>query len=406
MKKQWIVALGILALLFSLGGTAGATNFADDDCGNPDSTIDTAAEAVRVANGYDCPGVDLVIKTNLNDNAPSDIVDHVLSITAKSIKIEGPGVEIINDNPASEVRMIAANGDIIIKDATIKARDNLVIRCDNPAACKVDIDDSEIIASLNLDTVSGGGTLRITGQGDVTIDNTTTYAGDILHIVSTKGMVRWFCPVTGGGCKDPNVSNRAVELCGVPPGTPPAVFPCTVTFLLAKDLKDVCFPGVSVTCGGANKEMGIDAKLDVDIRGSTINALSHLNITSFTGSILAGPVGGSKTDLTVATGMNMTAKKTIELMEATIDVGTSLNVKADCAGVPVGVCCINAVKSDIEAKDIRMTANNGAGLICLCEATLNDIGADLPTLNGDSTAPFGPNVDEDAVECAVAAIIS
>jgi len=52
MKKQWIVALGILALLFFFGGPAGAANFADDDCGNPDSTIDTPAEAVRVANGY------------------------------------------------------------------------------------------------------------------------------------------------------------------------------------------------------------------------------------------------------------------------------------------------------------------------------------------------------------------
>src|SRR3990167_7708947 len=97
MKKQLIVTLGILALVFSLGGPAGAVvNYADDDCANPDATIDTAIEAVRVANGYNCAGVDLVINTSLSDNAPSDIVDVEVSIRARTITIVGPDVLDIN----------------------------------------------------------------------------------------------------------------------------------------------------------------------------------------------------------------------------------------------------------------------------------------------------------------------
>jgi len=378
MKKRWLVALGILALMLAIGGQAGALDFGDDDCANPDSVIDTPAEAVRVANGYNCPGVDLVIKTSLNDNPPSDIVDGTLPITAKSITV-GPHVnpvlqvEIINEEPNSVMRLIAKNGDIIISQASIKARNFLEIRCDAPATCKVDVDDSEIIGSATLQAVfpPPSGVLRIVAQGDVELTNSIIFGGSLLAIISNNGKVTFICP-GAGGCRDPLTSSKAVELCGVPPGTPPAVFPCTVTFDTAQDLKKVCLPGV--TCGGGGKEIDIRAKLDIILTGSTIIGADHVVVRSSDGSLLA-----DNANLT-ADSWRITVKVLVTIKDAVITAVGVIRIEAtDCTGTlaPGAPFCVDAEGATLDA------ANGGT-------PTLNGVVVGVPDpactpLNGKTT---------------------
>lgn len=400
MKKQLIVALGILALVFSLGGPAGAViNFADDNCAENPFTVDTAAKAARVANGYNCAAVDLTITTSLNDNAPSDIVDQDLPITAKSITITGP-LEIINDVSLSSIRLVAAGGNLTIKDASIKAKELVRLECKG-ALCTVDVDDSELVASFDLTLTAGStGDLRILANGNIDIQNTTTWGAALLHIISTNGSITWFCPGSGG-CKDPNLSKPDIitSQCG-----DPIVFPCTATFDNSKELKQVCFPGV--TCGGGGKEIGIRAKGDIDVSGSTIKANDHISFVSTEGSFKGGKKGSNVTTITAPDNLTISVKGTIDISEATITSGNSLNITAGSGCPAAPAVCINGRKSDLEGDNIIMKANNGLGVIDLCEASVDDLGADLPTLNGDSTSPFDPNVLDTAAECAPAGAAS
>ncbi len=395
MKKQLIVALGILALVFSLGGPAGAVlNFADDDCGNPDTTIDTPAEAARVANGYNCAGVDLTITTSLNDNAPSDIVDQNLQISAKSLTITGP-LEIINDVALSSIRLVAEGGNIKITDAIIKAKDLLRLECKG-VLCTIDVDDSELVASFDFSlTGSSTGDLLIIANGPINIKNTTTWGAALLHITSKSGSITWFCP-GAGGCKDPNLSKPDIitSQCG-----DPIVFPCTATFDNSKELKEVCFPGV--TCGGGAKEIGVRAKGDIDVSGSTIKALDHISFVS-----TEGQFKGKKSTLTAPDNLTISVKGPIDISEATITSGNALNITAGSGCPAAPAVCINGRKSDLEGDNITIRANNALGVIDLCEASVDDLGADLPTLNGDSTSPFDPNVLDTAAECAPAGAAS
>lgn len=398
MKKQLIVALGILALVFSLRGPAGAANFADDDCANPDATINTAAEAVRVANGYNCPGVDLIINTSLDLTTN---LDELLEIKAKTIKIVGPDVvtpaqrvEIIHNagNPAKDIR-ITTTGDITISEAEIKAPDVLKITCTAPA-CKIDVKLSEIIASSSLLFGDPGGRLEIVAQGDLDIKTSTIYGGANLTIDSKTGSVVFICKPGEGGCKDPLVSSKDKELCGDPP-----VYPCTVTFADSKALKEVCIQSPGVRCGGGAIELHILAALDIDLTGSKIEGFGSFRIFSSKGRLLASGAELSADNFNIGIKGDGTAPS-INFQDAKLTATGNIRIEAGSGCPAAPAVCVNAQGADMIASDIKITANNGKGVIVVCDASLDDLGGDKPVLNGDNSPPYDPNVADTAAECA------
>ena len=412
MKKQLIVTLGILALVFSLGGPAGAVvNYADDDCANPDATIDTAIEAVRVANGYNCAGVDLVINTSLSDNAPSDIVDVEVSIRARTITIVGPDVldinkrvQIINDMTDSKLFLIST-GNMSITEGSIKAHKELKLTC-SLLNCDIIVRDSDLIAALDFIDPQGGGALRIDAGRNFDSQRSTVHGGDLLEIDAATGSITLKCKPGEGGCKDPLVSSVAVELCdktgpggvGPPDGIPD--YPCDVTFADEKELRATCIQSPGVKCNGGHKEKRFTAKTDVDITDSKITSVEHMTFTAKDGQIKA-----SGAELS-AEAIVMTAKGPINISKAIIKTTageTKITAGSGCPALPG--TCINGREADIEGINVLMTANSGNARIDVCGATITDLGPDKPTFNGDTTAPFSrvvlgfETIIDDAGEC-------
>jgi hypothetical protein len=97
----------------------------------------------------------------------------------------------------------------------------------------------------------------------------------------------------------------------------------------------------------------------------------------------------------------------VDISDAVINTGTDTTILVGTGCIaPVlpldpADTCINANGATINASNIVMRANFGNGVIDVCEANLNDFGADFPTLNGDSTPPYdaNPNVVDTAAEC-------
>ncbi|MBI4491026.1 MAG: hypothetical protein HY694_18245 [Deltaproteobacteria bacterium] len=178
-----------------------------------------------------------------------------------------------------------------------------------------------------------------------------------------------------------------------------ADFPCTVTFATSKELKDVCFPGV--TCGGGAKEIDVFAKNDIDVSGSTIKGNDHMNFRSSQGNFK-----GAKSTITAPDNIVITVRGTVDISEATITSGNSLNINAGTGCPAAPAVCINGQKSDLEGENVIIRANNALGVIDLCEASVDDTGSDLPTLNGDTKPDvpvvgpgYTPNVKDTEGEC-------
>jgi hypothetical protein len=284
-----------------------------------------------------------------------------------------------------------------MSEAEIKAPDILKITCTAPG-CKIDIKLSEIIASSTLLFGDPGGRLEIVAQGNIDIKTSTIYGGANLVIDSKTGSVVFICKPGEGGCKDPLVSSVAVDLCGVPPGTPPAVFPCNVTFADAKALKEVCIQAPGVRCGGGAIELHILAALDIDLTGSKIEGFGSFRIFSSNGRLLASGAELSADNFNIGIKGNGTAPS-INFLDAKLTATGNIRIEAGsgCPALP-GVC-INAQGADMIAQDIKITANNTKGLIVVCDASLDDLGGDKPVLNGDSSPPYDPNVADTAAEC-------
>ncbi|WP_337286646.1 hypothetical protein [Candidatus Methylomirabilis sp.] len=392
MRKQWIAALGILVLALAIGGWAEAAPVQTClDTGNTEHIVDTAPEAAAVgAGGYFNTDCHLIIKTSL-----TGVVATKLLLYAGSITIMGPDVlappnpvSVDNETPNSELEIAAKKGNITIFEASIKARTKVVVRCQT-SNCMIDVDDSELIASITKTTAFAPpfvGDLFLLAQGDIDSQTSTLFGLNKFVIISYHGNVTVSCP--GGsvsGCQDPVVSSRAVELCGtcplgaVCPPDPrglPLVFPCTVTFATQDDISDVCFkdrPGV--TCGGGGSEGRIQARKKIDLHGSTIKVISHLTIQS---------TGGCPAPL-------------------------PLNPAPDPTPNPTTVC-INLEGALLVADDLVILANSSAGansgVIDLCGAeaanaalapnkppqaagatVLEDTGG-VSTINGDTAPPW------------------
>lgn len=406
MRSTWLVLVSAIFLLVAAFVPAeAALNYADDICpdaGGTEFVVDTLAEALVVQNGYNLIACNIIIKISLNP------VDNAFIIKAKSIRVEGDGVtalDIINATVTGDVTLLAVGGNINIVNASVKAKDIVRLECTAPL-CRIDVDDSSIIASQSLDpfNIPGDpgsgfatlGELFITARGDIDLQRSDIYGGAGVHFDSQQGGVAWFCPGPGAsGCIDPFAKPFVADtLC-------PQGFPCSVTFQTAADLKAVCFPGLpGRVCGGGHTEIRVTAYLDIDIRGTTIFGGDHITFTSVTGSLLAGPRNGQPSVLDVADSIAIVVKKKVDMTEAEwtsqiirITSGTG------CVAADAGFC-IDASKSVLTAgSSLRMLANNKLGDINACAATMTVAGAGLPILNSDSTSPYDPNVADTAAEC-------
>jgi hypothetical protein len=428
MRKHWIVALGMLALALAIGGWAEAVDTCPDidpvcaaaGVGTPCFVVDTALEAATVGNGYNFPTCNLLIKITI------PVTVNPLTITAHDITIMGPDpasasglVEIINNAANSQTTLTATETDLVISEASIKAHKTLKLTCQGTTPdCNITSRLSDLIAALDFANPTIGGDLFITAEGSVDIQTTNTHGGNILEINAKHGSLTLLCgPGEEAGCRDPVLSSKAVELCGTcPPGdtcppdprVAPTIFPCTVNFPTGADLTAVCFRGVpGVKCNGGSKEKRFTAQGDIDITGSTITAIDHVTFTSRAGRWLAAGAN-LQAESIVAVIKGDGTSPSIDLSDATINTTahTSITAGTGCIApvLPLDPAdtCINANGATINASNIVMLANVELGVIDVCEATLDDTGADHPTLNGDSTPPYddAPNrVVDTAAEC-------
>jgi hypothetical protein len=396
MTRIGRILLGAVVLAIGLASPVLALDFTDDNCAENPFVVDTLADAQRVQNGYNCPLVDLTIRTSLT------ITEAVLIVTAKSIAVTGPDildpakrVEIINDVAASDILMTAQNGDITVNEGSIKAHHLLKLECKGIVPlCKIMADNSDLIAATSFVTPGAGGDLKLLARGEVDIRRTNLHGGDRLEVNSAQGGITIKCEPGVGGCRDPLGPPFVVNtLC-------PGGFPCTVTFPTAADLQAVCIQGADVKCNGGGVEKRFQAKFDIDIAGSQIDSIEHMTFETSDGNIkAAGAVLTSAID-----NIRMSASKgTIDITGATILTpnGTTIVLTESACPAPPSVC-INAREANIEGKDITMRAKSGAvkGIIDLCGAVLVDTGSDFPSLNSDGTPPYDdPSVLDDAGEC-------
>jgi hypothetical protein len=414
MRRQWIAVAAVLfAIALVATAPAQALDFTDDNCAENPFVVDTTPEAQRVANGYNCPTVDLTIRTLQNPPAVV-ITDAVLPIIAKSITIDGtdvldPGqrIDLVIDLPGSRLSVIASNGSINIDNASLKVHDILKLECNGsvPVDCTITVDLSDLIASQSFAPLAGPGDVHIDARGQITITNTNTHGGARLEVQSINGGITFLCGGAGNvGCLDPLTSGVAALLCpnGFPcpaPGDPPITFPT------AADLKAVCFPqGDAVICNGGSVEKRFQAKGDIDVTGSTITSIEHMSFNSSNGVFKgAGAVLTSGDNIRIDV-RGKTTELSVNLIGATITTGKNTIVLADvCQAAPA--VCIDASNSDLEGLEINIEAQHGNGVVRLCGATLNDLGADFPRVNGDANPNDGangyePNVLDTGAECA------
>jgi hypothetical protein len=389
----------MLAMTLAIGGWAEAVENACPVGGI--STVPGLAAAIG-ANSYSNNACDLII----DETIPVTVIS--LGITARSITISGP-VSIINDtSPASEVRLTAAGpgalGFIVINQGIVKAHKLLNLT----ATGDITVSGSQLIAaSIFGPPPSGTGDLRINAGGNLDIQGTSVFGGSILEFV-VDGSITFICEGDGNGCQDPLLSSKAVELCGTcPPGdtcppdprVPPAVFPCTVNFPTDQDLREVCFPsGDQPDCGGGGKECRFLARNgDIDIHGTTLICTKHISFAADNGNLLgAGATVTSTTDR-----IAFVIHGTVDLEGATLTaVNDTILIRSTlCPAAPA--VCVDLDLSTVTAKNIVVATPGSDGIISLCGATHQDIGADEPTYNGDSTPPYnGTVLDEAPAECA------
>jgi len=435
MRKRWIVTLGALALMLAIGGWAEAVPVNTCTAGVHRVSAEGSAVAIG-ANGYNNPACHLIIDVSI-----TPIPLTTLALSAHDITIDPAGgptpgvvVEIVNNNPQSVIQLNADETDITISEAHIKAHKLLRIVCTTGVGlpdCNLIVRLSELVATFDFAAPAPGfGDVKIIVDGNVDIQTSTVHGGARVEVTAKYGFITLLC--AGGGdsdCKDP-VPSKAVELCGTCPAettcppTPrvaPAVFPCDVTFPTAGDLTAVCFPTPpGVRCNGGSVEKRFSACGDITITGSTITSVEHMTFET-----KGLKRNGDQCDgHWLAAGATLTAESivanikgdgtspSIDLSNATLNTSAHITITAgsECpsplAAYPANVC-INANGASIQASNIIMTADTNTGVIDLCGtaaadttqvptrppqavgATLiNDVGADFPTFNGDSTPPY------------------
>jgi len=420
MRRVVTGMAGGLALTLGLFGTAMAGSIGGAACPPAGSTftVTTAVQAGQINEGFNCPGVFLVINFSLTPPFPggpqgppsgpgpalpagATIVNYV----AKTITVSGPAaaadrIQIVNNNAGSQVTFTAVDGDITLNGATIKAHKILKFTCTEQAPpCKFTSDNSDVIAATSFDNPQAGGGLFFNIFGDIDIKNTTVHGGDTLEMESVSSFIRLICGGGPGGCTDPLVS-KTLPQCFNAQGQ---FVPCTVTFNTADQLKAVCFPaGEAVSCNGGHKEKRFTAGTFIDFTGSTITADEHVTFTCKGINFPAVPNSG---DL-LASGatfdmdslvINCKGKVDITKSHITMAAHLTINSGLNC---PANTICIDASEATIIAKPVRWNTGGGGRIIDVCGATFTLAGSGFPSLNGGTSPPYGATVLDTAVECA------
>jgi hypothetical protein len=439
MRKRWIVTLGMLALALAIGGWAEA---AENECNNPNPgelrvSVAVSATAANIGlNDYDNPNCHLIIDQDIQAAASNT------SLLLRASDITITGAEIRNDDAAGEIRLIAQHTDINITNSRVKAHKLLSIICNgiNPP-CDLNVSGSELVATFDFANPGpGSGDLKIVVKGDINIQTSTVHGGARTEMTATFGGITLLCGPVGGGCQDPFVSSTAATLCdkNPPPGAGLEDFPCSVTFQTREDLRGVCFPVSEGQCDGGSVEKRFTACLDINITGSTITSVEHMTFetkgikqdgTKCDGGLLASGANlSSSIDSVVINIVGNGTSPSIDLSDAAINAFTHATITAQgpatgaatgcpdkTAAYPANVC-INANGAAIQASNIIMTAASNNGVIDLCGTVapnpalastrppqaagvtaINDLGADFPTFNGDTTPAFS-HVDGALVE--------
>jgi len=388
MRQTATRILGCLGFLLALFGTSGWATAAPETVCPPNGELTTTSApsvALVGANGFSNTGCDLKIL----DTVPVTAVN--LTITARSLVVGGVAthVNIINDVPSSSIN-IRTTGNISVLNASLKAHKNLIIECSGTAPdCTFTSDNgSELIVAkdpgFDADPLGIGGVMHITTQGLITILNTAVHAGDTFHFTSEKASVTLGpCPGgTVGVCTDPLVSK-----------SPPECFDalgvfipnCTPTFATPDDLRSVCFPGTpGKPCNGGNKEKDIIAATFIDIRNTHLTSIKHVNLIC--GTVLLA--SGANIEVT-SDKIKIDCGGKVDLTNATLSAALNVEVTSACVGVAVGEPCIEAMGAAVEGKEVKMLANQGAGIINAVNGDFNNtIASRFPTLNGDSVPPY------------------
>ena len=152
-------------------------------------------------------------------------------------------------------------------------------------------------------------------------------------------------------------------------------------------------PG-GVFCGGGNTEARFSAFLDIDISGSTFVFLNHVSFTSVNGGFKAGIKNGLPSKITSDSNLFVTVHTTIDVTDAIWDIGGSLKLTTDCAGVAPGAVCIDAKRADMSSQgNMQFTAANNNGIIDLCGGTFEKVGSRIPQvqrrdLSGDLSSGY------------------
>jgi hypothetical protein len=418
MRTRWTVALGMLALVLAIGGWAEAVPVNTClDTGNTQHIVDTALEAADIgANGYNNPACHLIIQVSITP------ITDPLSITAQAITVDPAGgptpavdVEIINSAASSVTTLSATGGNIEITNGILKAHKTLRLVATGDIITRL----SELVAAADFGPPPTGlGDLIIKANGSVDIQTTAVHGGGILEVRARDGTITFICGGEVNGCRDPLLSSKAVELCGTcPPGdtcppdprVAPTIFPCNVTFDTQDELREVCFPvPPGVQCDGGLREKRFEANGNIDFTGTTLTSKQHITVTSNNGNFLAAGATITVTNdrLKVDVKGDGTSPS-VDISDAVINTGTDTTILVGTGGPLPPAICINANGATINASNIVMRCNSCNGVIDVCNANLDDAGADFPTLNCDSTPPYnGTVLDEAPAECAVAATIN
>jgi hypothetical protein len=168
MTHKGLLALGTLAILVAAPAYSG--NAIDDACpdeGGSAYIVDTAAEALTVANDYHRPDCRLIIRTSLDR---SSITDSTLRVTAKSITIEGP-LEITHPLVDSRIVLTAVAGDVVISNARLSARKEVWIECRSPATCTVSVHKSA--------QVNAARAIRILSRGSSAVEDAKLLSAEL-----------------------------------------------------------------------------------------------------------------------------------------------------------------------------------------------------------------------------------
>jgi hypothetical protein len=393
----------VIALAFALALAPAAPAEANHcpDNGGTAFIVDDAADAAHIAAGYTNNACNLEIRTSVT---PAGLV---LNINALTIMVIGPDVlnpgqpvTINNPSPGSTIRLVS-QGNFKISEADIRATNQVRVSC-ILAGCTGEVDLSVIISSSTLAFGAPGGRVDFDTDGLLDIQTSTVYGGSNLTLFSDNGSIIFICNPGLGGCKDPTLQpfpQIVLDRCGNPP-----VFPCDLLNLSQADLKSVCIQAPGVQCGGAQIELHIQAFANVDLTGSKIDGLGSFRITTDTGRLFASGAELTAQNLNVliaGDGQEPAIDFTNAKLSAVGNIRIATTGSSGCPAPPA--VCIDVTGATMDADNIRITANGGAGVIRACDATLNDDGNDFAVLNGDNkpTNPdYSPNVIDSAAECA------